>query len=84
MHVLPGMGCFQFCSYAEEHTNTIRWALLSAPPLFRLLRVADTVAEIRGIIGPGKGRGEGRGPGFPLANPWAGRAFSILKAPFSS
>lgn len=47
--------------------------------------MADTVPEIRGVIVGGEGRGKGSGPGFPLANPWAGRAFSILKAlPFSS
>lgn len=52
-------------------------------PLFRLFlffRVADTVPEIRGVIVFGEGRGKGSGRGLPLANPWARRAFSRLKA----
>lgn len=53
-------------------------------PLFRLFlfRVADTVPEIRGVIVFGEGRGKGSGRGLPLANPWARRAFSRLKAFF--
>lgn len=73
--------------------NTFRLVLMSEnigtafestrpSPLFRLFlfRVADTVPEIRGVIVFGEGRGKGSGRGLPLANPWARRAFSRLKA----
>lgn len=86
LQVLHDVRYFAFSPSAGEHTVSIRWEFLSLAPFSAsLLRVADTVPEIRGVIVGGEGRGKGSGPGFPLANPWAGRAFSILKAlPFSS
>lgn len=81
VQVLPGTGYFPFSSYVSEHTDTIRLEFPSHLP-FPPLKAADAVPEIGGVIVFGEGRGKGSRPGFPLANPWAGRAFSILKAFF--
>lgn len=66
----------------SENIETVFVESTRPSPLFRLFlfRVADTVPEIRGVIVFGEGRGKGSGRGLPLANPWARRAFSRLKA----
>lgn len=46
--------------------------------------MSDTVPEMGGVIVFWEGRGKGSGPGFPLANPCAGRVFQHLKLSFSS
>lgn len=81
IQVLPAWNIFRLVLTSENIARV--FVESSRPsPLFRLFlfRVADTVPEIRGVIVFGEGRGKGSGRGLPLANPWARRAFSRLKA----